>query len=107
MTFENYLREKKIDSEAFREAEESLWAAWKAEFEQISPTGFTAQKLYLINPVRRKYTAAAAVIEITDSAAVPLEQPGAPSEQRETEPTAALTRKPQVARPVFKPKPKP
>ena len=55
MTFEEYLISKKIDSNAFLAAEPSLWKEWSAIFDQVSPASFTAQKLYLINPIRRKY----------------------------------------------------
>jgi hypothetical protein len=54
-SFEAYLISKKIDSEAFRNAEPQVWAAWKKEFEQVHPNSFTVQKLNLINPIRRKY----------------------------------------------------
>jgi hypothetical protein len=49
----------------------------------MSPASFTAQKLYLINPLRRKYT-----LKITEVTAAP----------------KAST--PAAARPVMKPKPK-
>lgn len=55
MTFEEYLAGKKIDSEAFRLAEPERWQEWSQLFAAMSPASFTAQKLYLINPVRRKY----------------------------------------------------
>ena len=55
MNFEAYLVSKKIDSDAFKQAEKDLWLLWQVEFEQLHPNSFTAQKLYLINPVRRKY----------------------------------------------------
>ena len=55
MTFEEYLIEKRIEEKAFRKAEVNLCDTWKAEFEQMHPNSFTAQKLYLINPIRRKY----------------------------------------------------
>jgi hypothetical protein len=55
MNFEEYLISKRIDSQAFRSAEPLLWNEWNALFEAMSPTSFTAQKLYLINPMRRKY----------------------------------------------------
>ena len=32
-----------------------LWKTWSTEFESMHPNSFTAQKLYLINPIRRKY----------------------------------------------------
>lgn len=46
---------KKIDSDQFKENEAHLWDAWKVLFEQVHPKSFTAQKLYLINAIRRKY----------------------------------------------------
>ena len=55
MTFEEYLVSKKIDSGAFSKNEPEVWATWKTEFDQMHPQSFTAQKLYLINPIRRKY----------------------------------------------------
>jgi len=55
MNFEEFLASKKIDSQAFHLAEPDLWAEWNTLFVQMSPASFTSQKLYLINPVRRKY----------------------------------------------------
>jgi hypothetical protein len=55
MTFEEYLITKKIDSAAFKAAEQALWSEWKNLFEQVSEPSFTSQKLYQINPTRRKY----------------------------------------------------
>ena len=83
MTFEEYLISKKIDSQAFRAAEPSLWNEWNGLFEAMSPASFTAQKLYLINPLRRKY-----LLKITEVASAP------------------KANAPAVARPVMKPKPK-
>jgi len=53
--FEAYLASKRIDSDAFRNAEPELWESWKRDFDQMHPNSFTVQKLNLINPVRRKY----------------------------------------------------
>ncbi len=83
MNFEEYLISKKIYSQAFRAAEPALWNEWNGLFEAMSPASFTAQKLYLINPLRRKYT-----LKITEVTAAP----------------KAST--PAAARPVMKPKPK-
>lgn len=83
MTFEEYLISKKIDSQALRAAEPGLWNEWNRLFEQMSPASFTAQKLYLINPLRRKY-----LLKTPQVAAAP----------------KAIA--PAVARPVMKPKPK-
>src|SRR6187399_641142 len=55
LTFEDYLISKKIDAPTFQQAEPQLFKSWKIEFEQIHPNSFTVQKLYLINPIRRKY----------------------------------------------------
>jgi hypothetical protein len=55
MSFEEYLVGKKIDSAALKAAEPVRWKEWQELFSQVSEQSFTAQKLYLINPVRRKY----------------------------------------------------
>ena len=53
--FVAYLEGKRIDSIAFRENEEELFKKWETMFLQVSPKSFTAQKLYLINNIRRVY----------------------------------------------------
>ena len=55
MEWEEFLTSKKIDTKAFKENEPSIWSEWKFLFEQMHPKSFVAQKLYLINPIRRKY----------------------------------------------------
>lgn len=55
MDFETYLRNKKIDPLTFQKAEPVLWQEFKLVFDQVHPDSFTAQKLFLINPIRRKY----------------------------------------------------
>ncbi len=54
-TFEAYLLEKKIDSEAFRKGEPAQWQDFATLFGQVHPDSFTAQKLFLINAIRRRY----------------------------------------------------
>jgi len=83
MNFEEYLISKKIDGTAFREAEPTMWNEWNGLFEEMSPASFTAQKLYLINSIRRKY-----LLKAKEPAPV------------------AKTSSPAAARPVMKPKPK-
>ncbi|PIB36753.1 hypothetical protein BFP72_15770 [Reichenbachiella sp. 5M10] len=56
-SFESYLISKKIDSAKFKLAEQSLYEALASDFEQMHPDSFTQQKLFLINPLRRKYLA--------------------------------------------------
>jgi hypothetical protein len=100
--FEAYLISKKIDTVAFAKAERELWQSWKTEFEQIHPNSFTAQKLYLINPLRRKYhlkTVPAPVSSVVNPApvvAIPVSPATGP----------ASNPKPAIPRPVFKQKPK-
>lgn len=55
MTFEEFLTTKKIDSAAFKAAEPAIWKEWQILFDQVSEKSFTSQKLYQINPTRRKY----------------------------------------------------
>lgn len=55
MTFEEYLSGKKIDLKAFEQAEKEAVINWRQEFEQMHPKSFTAQKLFLINGIRRRF----------------------------------------------------
>jgi hypothetical protein len=55
MSFEEYLVSKKIDSASFAKSEPILFQEWKDLFEQLSQKSFTSQKLYLINPIRRRF----------------------------------------------------
>ncbi|MFD2569486.1 hypothetical protein ACFSUS_02515 [Spirosoma soli] len=55
MTFDEYLGQKKIDANRFREAEPTVYAEWQKEFGQMHPESFTAQKKFLLNDTRRKY----------------------------------------------------
>lgn len=98
MDFEAYLISKKIDSAEFLKAEPGTWKNWKLEFDQMHPASFTAQKLYLINPIRRKYLLKQ---EPTKVVSTTLETP-ADQEAAKT----PSNPKPVVPRPVFKPKPK-
>ncbi len=55
MDFDAYLVGKKIEAKKFKAAEQDLFDQLKVEFDQMHPNSFTAQKLFLINPIRRKY----------------------------------------------------
>lgn len=118
MNFEEYLQSKKIDSAAFKAAEGDLWATWNKEFVLMHPSSFTSQKLYLINPIRRKYQLMVVESKLPVETVPPeikreppteLIQAGSDTAAIETnrlttdEPPKA---KPAVPRPVFKPKPK-
>ena len=114
--FEEYLINKKIDAKAFRTAEPQLYESWEEEFSQMHPNSFTAQKLYLINPIRLKYTllqkqqnlkvsttempvADASISETSNQKPHSVEDK---SDVTETKPTQ-ISRPPK---PLFKPKPK-
>jgi hypothetical protein len=106
--FESYLISKKIDSGRFLKAEPEVWKTWKSEFDQMHPNSFTAQKLYLINPVRRKYPLKQEQIDAAVSpASASIEKPaGLPASESPSTNAAPANPKPAVPRPVFKPKPK-
>lgn len=55
MSFEEYLRDRKIDSDAFRRDKPEQWENLRNLFEQVHPNSFTAQKKFIINDIRRKY----------------------------------------------------
>ncbi len=55
MTFEDYLKSKKVDATRFKKSEPALYEEWHSIFEQMHPESFTAQKLFLINPLRRRF----------------------------------------------------
>ena len=55
MSFEEFLKNKKIDENLFKKAEPERWEVWKTLFEQMHPNSFTAQKKFLINDTRRRY----------------------------------------------------
>ena len=80
MDFSAYLKAKKIDEQAWQKSAPDQFRELKSVFDQVHPDSFTAQKLFLINPIRRAY---------------PL---------REEEATKPLAKK--AARPMIKPKPK-
>ena len=103
MDFEEYLKEKKIDTVAFREADGALWNDFKIQFEQMHPKSFTAQKLFLINDIRRKY----ALVEtepiknkVVTAAKRPVIKTGKPVINKPKVPGAGEVKKP--ARPVMK-----
>jgi hypothetical protein len=53
--FEEYLQKKKIDPAMFKAAEPTRFAEFEQLFGQMHPDSFTAQKLFLINQLRRRY----------------------------------------------------
>ena len=55
MDFEEYLKQKKIDSNAFQQADRNRFDEWQELFQTMHPESFTAQKKFLINDIRRRY----------------------------------------------------
>ena len=55
MTFQEYLISKRIDSASFNLNEPERWTQFNFEFDQMHPKSFTAQKLFLINGIRRAH----------------------------------------------------
>ena len=64
--FKNYLIAKLIDPAKFKLAELELYTELAEIFDQMHPNSFTAQKLYLINPIRRKYKLVATTNDAPD-----------------------------------------
>lgn len=109
MNLDDYLISKKIDPVIFREKEPALWKSWEYELEQMHPNSFTAHKLYLINPIRRKYPLKAESVSIEKTTPVAIADVSAITDSPSPEPPSIakpVVSKPAIPRPVFKPKPK-
>ena len=55
INFNDYLISKKINAAEFQSAEREKYQELENIFLQMHPDSFTAQKLFLINPIRRNY----------------------------------------------------
>ncbi|MFH6984513.1 hypothetical protein [Marinoscillum luteum] len=55
MNLRAYLISKKIDPDRLKSNESDLYKSFNIIFSQMHPDSFTAQKLFLINKLRRKY----------------------------------------------------
>jgi hypothetical protein len=53
--FESFLQHKKIDPSRFKKRKPSQYEAFEALFEKVHPDSFVAQKLFLINAIRREF----------------------------------------------------
>lgn len=107
MTFDEYLSSKKIDPDSFQKMEPALFESWRKEFAHLHPTSFTSQKLYLINPVRRKYPLKIVPVVVSEkkAQASPANETAVAAPLKSETPTPEAP-SPKPARPVFKPKPK-
>lgn len=72
MEFEEYLKGKKIDPAKFKNGEPSQFEEFSSLFDQIHPDSFTQQKLFLINPIRRKYPLAEVELDKKPTTAKPM-----------------------------------
>jgi hypothetical protein len=91
-TFETYCQSKKIDPVAFKVKESLLFETLAQRFNLMHPSSFTAQKLFLINQLRRKYLFVATETE------TPQEQKSVPSENKELE-IPHVVAKPKIGMP--------
>lgn len=55
MNFREYLIDKKIDPDKFKSGDTETYRTFNMHYSQMHPSSFTAQKLFLLNKVRRKY----------------------------------------------------
>lgn len=55
MEFDEYLKLKKIDAEAFKAADPGRFREWEELFATMHPESFTAHKKFLVNETRRRY----------------------------------------------------
>ena len=53
LNFEEYLNSKKIDASAFKQKSPQQYEELRNIFDQVHPNSFTAQKLFLINDIRK------------------------------------------------------
>ena len=88
LEFKEYLHSKKIDSDAFLKVESTQYDYLKKYFDQVSPTSFTAQKLFLINDLRRKYLYKEVIVEINKEVI-----------ENSLEPKTPTVSKPMISRP--------
>lgn len=75
MDFEEYLNRKKIDGQAFSKTDPNRFNEFKFLFNQMHPNSFTAQKLFLINEIRRKFPVGKEMTEDAPTAKKALKRP--------------------------------
>lgn len=55
LNFKEYCRSKSIDPDLFKHSESFRFSKFEEEYNQMSPESFTAQKLFLLNEIRRRF----------------------------------------------------
>lgn len=117
LDFETYCKSKRINPEAFLKEEPTEYHYLKNYFEQVHPDSFTAQKLFAINQLRRKYLKdfSDELASLKAETPKPISKPAiaikpkmqAPEMSVEVEKTEPESPKPitkAITRPVIKPK---
>lgn len=66
MTFDEYLELKKIDGKTFQKRDSEQFSILENLFNQMHPNSFTAQKLFLINRIRRNYPVKEDVVKVSE-----------------------------------------
>lgn len=69
LSFDDFLKSKKIDPSSFKTGDESQYNELKGLFDQVHPSSFVQQKLFLINRIRRKHQLSEIKIKIDASPA--------------------------------------
>lgn len=69
MNLNSYLVSKKIDADALLKKEPELYRSFEMMLDQMHPDSFTAQKLFVINKLRRQFPFQEKVEEMTPVAA--------------------------------------
>jgi hypothetical protein len=55
LEFEDFLRKKNIDVDAFKDRKPDMYIEWVQLFSKVHPESFVAQKKFLINAIRREF----------------------------------------------------
>ena len=128
LTFTEYCNSKSINAIQFKRSDEILYNDLEVYFNQVHPDSFTAQKLFLINELRRRYhflkpdeknvsTGGKSNIKPKISKPIGFKNPGVKisgikksvektTEQEEKDSTFKSSVKPKITRSKIKPKPK-
>jgi hypothetical protein len=110
LDFETYCKSKRINPEAFLKQEPTEYSYLKNYFEQVHPDSFTAQKLFAINKLRRKYLKdySEEFASLKEETSKPLLKPAFAIKSKiqvaENKPVSAETEKEASVSPVIKPK---
>lgn len=103
INFAEYCKSKRINPDLFKRAEPELYSKFKSEFTQMSPQSFTAQKLFLINDIRRRFNFAPPLDAKTikqNSEKTPIIKPSPVQKNNTAKPHLAVKIKPKAKSPA-------